>query len=197
MKALITLAALVLSLSAEAQIRLGNADARGTGCPGGTTSVSLTPDGSILSILFDSFVAQAPTSQGASFDRKNCNIRIPVSVGSGYQVALIAFDYTGFAAIPNGGRGQFEARYSYVGQQRPAIFRKTFMSGVNNYSLKNELISTSVDWSPCSYGSDLMLTVDANILAMTNGRRDAAQLSVDAVDVSAGLLYSVQTRRCR
>lgn len=198
MKSLLTLAILALGLSAQAQIRLGVPAYGGTGCPSGSASVSLTDDQSILSVLFDSFVVEAPSATGARFDRKSCNLRIPVSVGPGYQVALIAFDYRGFAAIPHGGRGQFEARYAYVGQARPAIFRKTFASGlVDNYSLKNELISTSIDWSPCSTGRDLMMTVDANILAMTNNRLEATNVSIDSVDVSAGLLYAIQLRRCR
>ncbi len=198
MKSLLTIAAVLLSVSAaNAQISLGQPVYGGTGCPAGSASVSLTEDAQTLSILFDSFVVQAPTMQGAAFDRKSCNLRIPVRVGPGYQVALIAFDYNGFAAIPTGGRGQFQARYSYVGQARPAVFNKTFSGGqANNYSLKNELISTSIDWSPCSTGKDLMMTVDANILAMTNTRQDAAQLSIDSVDVSTGLLYKYQLRRC-
>ncbi|MBY0554946.1 DUF4360 domain-containing protein [bacterium] len=197
MKALLTVAILALGLSAEAQIRLGVPAYGGTGCPAGTASVSLTDDQSILSVLFDAFVAQAPLN-GASFDRKSCNLRIPVSVGPGYQVALIAFDYRGFAAIPNGGRGSFEARYAYVGQARPAIFRKNFAAGrADNYSLKNELISTSIDWTPCSTGRDLMMTVDANILAVTNSAQQATNVSIDSVDVSAGMLYAIQLRRCR
>lgn len=197
MKALLAVAVLALGLSAQAQIRLGVPAYGGTGCPSGSASVSITDDQSILSVLFDSFVAQAPTAMNANFDRKSCNLRIPVSVGPGYQVALIAFDYRGFAAIPSGGRGSFEARYAYVGQRRPAIFRKNFQSGrADNYSLKNELISTSVDWTPCSTGRDLMMTVDANILAVTNSMNQATNVSIDSVDVSAGLLYAIQLRRC-
>jgi Domain of unknown function (DUF4360) len=197
MKSLLTLAILAFGLSAQAQIRLGVPAYGGTGCPAGSASVSITDDQSILSVLFDSFVAEAPTMTGANFDRKSCNLRIPVSVGPGYQVALIAFDYRGFAAIPSGGRGQFEARYAYVGQRRPAIFRKSFAPGrADNYSLKNELISTTIDWSPCSTGRDLMMTVDANILAVTNSAMQATNVSIDSVDVSAGLLYAIQLRRC-
>lgn len=198
MKSLLTLGILLLGVAAQAQIKLGVPAYGGTGCPAGSASVSITDDQKILSVLFDSFVAEAPTPMGANFDRKSCNLRIPVSVGPGYQVALIAFDYRGFAAIPSGGRGQFEARYSYVGQARPAIFRKLFRAGTaDNYSLKNELISTTVDWSPCSTGRDLMMSVDANILSVTNARKDATNVSIDSVDVEAGLLYAVQLRRCR
>ena len=198
MKSLLTLAILALGLSAQAQIRLGVPSYGGTGCPAGSASVSLTDDQQILSVLFDSFVVQAPNATGASFDRKACNLRIPVSVGPGYQVALIAFDYRGFAAVPQGGRGSFEARYAYVGQARPAIFRKNFAAGrADNYSLRNELISTSIDWSPCSTGRDLMMTVDANIMAVTNSAQQATNVTIDSVDVEAGMLYAIQLRRCR
>lgn len=198
MKAFLTLVVLAMGLSAEAQIRLGTPAYGGTGCPAGTASVSVTDDQSILSVLFDSFVAEAPTPQNSNFDRKSCNLRIPISVGPGLQIALVAFDYRGFAAIPYGGRGSFEARYAYVGQRRPAIFRKNFATGsADNYSLKNDLISTTWDWTPCSTGKDLMMTVDANILAVTNQQKEAANVSVDSVDVSAGLLYSIQLRRCQ
>ncbi len=198
MKSLLTLAILALGLSAQAQIRLGTPSYGGTGCPAGSASVSLTSDQQILSVLFDSFVVEAPSVTGASFDRKACNLRILVSVGPGYQVALIALDYRGFAAVPNGGRGSFEARYAYVGQARPAIFRKNFAAGrADNYSLRNELISTSIDWSPCSTGRDLMMTVDANIMAVTNSAQQAATVTIDSVDVEAGLLYAIQLRRCR
>lgn len=199
MKSLFTIAAVLFATAAaNAQISLGSPAYGGTGCPAGSASVALTEDQQTLSILFDSFVVQAPTPQNATFDRKSCNIRIPVRVGPGYQVALIAFDYNGFAAIPTGGRGQFQARYAYAGQLRPAIFNKVFSGGqAQNYSLKNELISTSVDFSPCSTGKDLMMIVDANILAQTNNRMDASQLSIDSVDVTTGLLYKYVLRRCR
>jgi hypothetical protein len=42
-----------------------------------------------------------------------------------------------------------------------------------------------------------MMTVDANILAVSNDMQEATNVSIDSVDVEAGLLYAVQLRRCR
>lgn len=199
MKSLLTLTILVLGLTSQAQIRLGVPIYGGTGCPQGTASVSLTEDQGTLSVLFDSFVAEAPTAAGALFDRKSCNLRIPVSIGPGLQIALTAIDYNGFAAIPMGGRGQFQAQYSYIGQ-RATTFTKHFAQGyIDNYTMRGELsnVPTNLGWSPCSSGQDLMMAVNANILAMTNNRNDAANISIDSVDISAGILYAVHVRRCR
>src|SRR3954467_5616314 len=75
-------------------IRLGQPAYGGTGCPGGSASVALSPDQQAISILFDQYVAQAGGS--VAFDRKNCNIAIPIHVPQGFSVSVLAIDYRGF-----------------------------------------------------------------------------------------------------
>lgn len=193
-KSLVVLTAIITaSLTAEAQISLGQPAYGGTGCPAGSASATLTEDGSILSVLFDQFSTEANGSR--RIDRKNCSLRIPVNVGNGYQVALIAFDYRGFAAIPFGATGVLDASYSYIGQPRPVRFSKTFRGGYNsNYSVTNELISTTVTWSPC--GRQVMLEAGVSARATSNSSGQQTILAVDSVDVTAGLLFQVQFRRC-
>lgn len=196
MKSLIVLAAMVLATAAEAQVSLGQPAYGGTGCPAGSASATLTDDGSVLSILFDQFVVEAGNTTGRRIDRKNCSLRIPVNVGQGYQVALLAFDYRGFVAVPWGGQAVFDASYAYIGQPTPVRFSKSFGGGSNqNYSVKNELISTTVTWSPC--GRQVMLEANASMRVMSNSSMQQAMASIDSVDVTAGLLYKVQWRRCQ
>src|SRR3954467_11503208 len=83
-------------------IRLGNPEYGGSGCPGGSASVALSPDQKAISILFDQYVVEAGGAK--SFARKNCNIAIPVHVPSGYSVAVMAIDYRGFVQLPVGSR---------------------------------------------------------------------------------------------
>jgi len=195
LKSLIVMAALALATAAEAQVSLGQPAYGGTGCPAGTASATLTGDGSVLSVLFDQFTVEAGNTTGRRIDRKNCSLRIPVNVAGNYQVSILAFDYRGFVAIPWGGQAVFDASYAYVGQQYPVRFSKTFGSGLNqNYSVKNELISTATSWSPC--GRTVMLEVNASMRAMSNSSMQQTMASVDSMDVSAGLLYQVQWRRC-
>ena len=196
MKSLIVLAAMVLATAAEAQVSLGQPAYGGTGCPAGSASATLTDDGSVLSILFDQFVVEAGNTTGRRIDRKNCSLRIPVNVASGYQVALLAFDYRGFVAVPWGGQAVFDASYAYIGQPTPVRFSKTFNGAANqNYSVKNELISTTVTWSPC--GRQVMLEANASMRVQSNSSMQQAMASIDSVDVTAGLLYKVQWRRCQ
>lgn len=191
---LVALGIMMASFAARAQISLGQPAYGGTGCPAGSASATLTSDGSILSILFDQFTAEAGNTTGRRIDRKACSLRIPVDVAQGFQVALIAFDYRGFVAVPYGGQAVFDATYSYVGSQQNR-FSKTFRGGTaTDYSLRSELVSTSLVWSPC--GKQVMLAANISARATSNNAMEQTMLLVDSVDVTAGLLYQVQWRRC-
>jgi hypothetical protein len=80
---------LVLSAPAFAthdDISLGEPGYGGTGCPDGTVSVTLSPDQKSLSLLFDQYQVEVGGDTGKSFDRKSCNIAIPVHVPQGLSV---------------------------------------------------------------------------------------------------------------
>ena len=194
-KSILIVSAIVMSsLAAQAQITLGQPAYGGTGCPGGSAAVALTDDGSILSILFDQFTAESGNTTGRRIDRKACNLRIPVNVAQGFQVALLAFDYRGFVAVPYGATAIFDATYYFVGG-KDNRYSKTFRGGIaDSYSLRNELIAPSLVWSPC--GKQAMLAVNSSVRTISNNSMQQTMLSVDSLDITSGLLYQVQWRRC-
>ena len=61
-------------------ISLGVPGYGGSGCPGGSASVTLSPDGKSLTLIFDQFIVEAGGPTGKRIDRKNCDIAIPVHV---------------------------------------------------------------------------------------------------------------------
>src|SRR3954468_8775829 len=83
-------------------ITLGQPIMGGTGCPAGSASAVLSPDGKSLSILFDQYTVQAGGTTGQQFDRKACSVAIPVHVPQGYAVSILQIDYRGFNALPVG-----------------------------------------------------------------------------------------------
>lgn len=195
-KSMVVASAIVMaSMAAEAQISLGQPAYGGTGCPAGSASATLTSDGSVLSVLFDSFFAEAGNTTGRRIDRKNCSLRIPVNVANGYQVALLAFDYRGFSAVPYGGSAVLDASYSYIGQPYPVRFSKSFRQGASgNFSVTNELISQTFTWSPC--GKQVMLEASVSARTTAPSNMQQTMLAVDSLDVTAGILYSVRFQRC-
>lgn len=174
---------------------LGNPGYAGSGCPAGSASVTLSPDNTALSILFDSYIAESGGNTMRTMDRKSCNISVPVHVPQGYSVSLIKIDYRGFAAIPQGGRGVFRAEYFWAGIRGPdfVINRQEPYNG--NFILQDELEASAVVWSRC--GQSIILRANTSTEIYTNRYNDQAMLTIDSADISTGLIYHLQWKRCR
>ncbi|MEZ0393300.1 MAG: DUF4360 domain-containing protein [Pseudobdellovibrionaceae bacterium] len=185
---------LVISSAAFAQqLSLGQPAYGGSGCPAGTASATVSPDGSAVSILFDQYVAEAG-SNGKRIDRKSCNLAIPVNVPQGYSVALLKLDYRGYNAVPSGGRNQFNVEYFWAGSRGPSL-RRTFTGPENDtFTLTDELVASTLVWSAC--GAQVNFRVNTSMVAQANSRLDDTIASLDSADVSGELLYHFQFRRC-
>lgn len=193
-KILVLLTVLLSASFAEAQgLQLGEPQYGGTGCPFGTASVAVSPDQSAISILFDQYVVEAGGAK--AFDRKNCNIAIPVHVPQGYSVSVFAIDYRGFTGLPSGGRAQLNVDYFLAGNGRGVHTSKSFYGPVSTDYLKSDSLGMqAIVWSAC--GADTILRANTTMLVQSNGRREMAMATVDSADIQAGLIYHIQWRRC-
>ncbi|MGZ3773593.1 MAG: DUF4360 domain-containing protein [Pseudobdellovibrionaceae bacterium] len=193
---IIALVGILSALSMKAQaddISLGQPGYGGTGCPAGSASVTLSPDQQALSILFDNYVAEA--GGGRRVDRKSCNISIPVHVPQGYSVAVFQVDYRGFNSVPAGAQSRFDAEYFWAGERGPHVSR-TFLGPLNtNYTVSDGLAASTLVWTPC--GADVNLRVNTSMMAQTNVRNEQVMSTVDSADISAGIVYHIQWRRCQ
>lgn len=190
-KVLLSLAIAILSLPSFADdVRLGYPAYNGTGCPNGSASVALTPDHKSLSILFSQFMVQANRIQ--RLDRKNCDIAVPVHVPNGLSVSVINIDYRGFNSLPAGTMSQFNAEYFFAGTRGPAYSKTFYGPQTGNYVLRNNLVATAISWSPC--GQDVNLRATTSMFVRSNNL-DALS-TVDSADLRAGLIYTLQWRRC-
>jgi len=200
MRVLSSLLSMVLvagAMAAQAQsgIKLGQPAYGGTGCPGGSASVTLSPDETAVSILFDSYLAEAGASTGKTVDRKSCNISVPVQVPQGYSVAVFQVDYRGFNLIP--GRGaytRFDTEYFWAGSRGPRFSRIYSGPQTDNYTQTDGLIAQTLVWTPC--GASVNLRVNSSVMAQTNRNQDQTMITVDSADLTSGLIYHLQWRRC-
>ncbi len=188
------LSALVGAVETKADdISLGTPGYGGNGCPGGSASVTLSPDKKTLSLIFDSFIVEAGGA-APRVARKNCNIAIPVHIPQGFSVSLISADYRGFNALPQGATAKFLTEYFFAGFTGPK-FQKTFYGSLNSdYLVQNTLGVMANVWSPC--GQSVNLRVNTSMLVQSNYRNEYALSTVDTADFSAGLVYHLQWMRC-
>ncbi|MBL7554208.1 MAG: DUF4360 domain-containing protein [Bdellovibrionaceae bacterium] len=194
---LVAVTALLVSEATMAQsgIRLGSPSYGGSGCPAGTASVTLSPSEDALSILFDAFSASAGSSTGKRVDRKSCNLSIPVTIPQGYSVAVIQTDYRGFNFVPSSGAyTRLNTEYFWAGIRGP-MFSKLFTGPQNrDFTTSNGIIAESLVWTPC--GASVNLRVNSSIMAQSNSRMEQTDIMVDSADITAGLVYHLQWRRC-
>jgi len=192
--AAVALVAAAGSAQAQSGVALGEPAYGGTGCPAGSVSAALSPDNTSLSLLFDQYVVEAGQSVGRNFDRKSCNIAIPVHVPNGYSVSVLEIDYRGYNMLPRRATSQFNVEYFFAGRRGP-MFTRTFNGAMDSdFLLNNTLVASAVTWSAC--GEDVILRTNSSMRVMTSGGQDAIA-TVDSQDVNAALVYHLQWRRCR
>ncbi len=189
---LLTLAALGFAGHAQAaSVSLGQPSYGGSGCPAGSASASVSPDGSALSILFDSYAVEAGGSN-PRVARKSCNLSIPVKVPNGMSVSLISADYRGFADLPAGTEARLDTEYFFGGSRGPAYSQKFNGRFSNTYLKRHQMAAVANVWSAC--GADVNLRVNSGMTVRSNG--EAALATVDSADFNAGIQYHLQYRSC-
>jgi hypothetical protein len=198
MKKILAIAALLLASSFAGasyadDIALGEPGYGGTGCPDGSASVTLSPDAKSLSILFDEYYVEAGGSTNKSFERKSCNIAIPVHVPQGLSVSILTIDYRGYNNIPSGGKTTFGVEYFFAGQKGPT-FNKTFNGPLDkDYLITNKLQASALVWSAC--GADVNLRTNSSIRVQTRQNKEALA-TVDSEDINAAIKYQLQWKKC-
>ena len=187
--------ALILSAPAFAHgdISLGEPGYGGTGCPDGTVSVTLSPDQKSLSLLFDQYQLAVGGETGKSFDRKSCNIAIPVHVPQGLSVSILKIDFRGFNHLPPAATSQFNVEYFFAGTRGPS-FQRQFRGPLDDdYLINNELAARAVVWSAC--GADVNLRTNSSMRVKTVWNKEA-MASIDSEDINAAIVYQLQWREC-
>ncbi|HEY9826429.1 MAG TPA: DUF4360 domain-containing protein [Stenomitos sp.] len=156
----------------------------GSGCPDQSASVSVSPDGQELSILFDKFVA---LGNNPLESRKSCNLSIPIQVPQGFQISLYDADYRGYVAPAT--TATLRAEYFFAGNRGP-VFSRTFR-GETDYNVRNTLATVADVWSSC--GDSVNMRVNASMAA-----RGSGMATVDSFDLAhRGLVYHIKYRACK
>ncbi len=184
LKILLTSATLLSVSSGQAfaaSVMIQGAGYGGNGCPSGSASVNVSPDGQELSILFDKFKADKNQR------RASCNLTIPIRVPQGFQISLYDADYRGYVAPSTNAR--LRSEYFFAGQQGP-VFERTFR-GETDYNVRDSLTTMANVWSAC--GDSVNMRVNSSMTASGQG-----SASVDSFDLAhRGMVYHIEYRTCR
>jgi hypothetical protein len=195
-----TLSILLLSVFARAQaapLSVDLIEARGNGCPEGSYSYSLAPDGSALSVLFSQFSAQA-NSESDPRQKSVCNLVLRIRMAPGYGVGIINADYRGFVGL-TGPHAKAVFRSGWVlrdNGQKVATgpdLNQTFNAGENdNFYIRNP--NPQVQWIGCR-DQQARLVLQSNVTAVAR-KGSEALISVDSSDVAAEMKFFLSVQQC-
>lgn len=100
----VTVSTLVTLQPAHARVQITSLVYGGTGCPQGSVSAAVSPDGSALTILYSSFVANVNGAQRV--DAKNCKVTMKIAKPVITALVLESADFRGFVGLEAGVYGQ-------------------------------------------------------------------------------------------
>ncbi len=163
-------------------VSIGTPQSNGSGCPNGSVSTALSPDGSALSVLFSSYTVTAGGTGGPTTAYQGCDLSVPVHVPSGYSVSIVGMDYRGFNSLPAGTNAQFSVEYFLAGSNTSPYTQTTWGPAQSNFLLQHTLNANNVTWSGC--GQDAILRINSSIAVTTNSANDQAMSTIDSDDIT-------------
>jgi Domain of unknown function (DUF4360) len=167
----------------------GNVAAGGSGCPEGSVSATVSPDGQELSVLFDKFIADT-TKTGQN--RKKCDLAIPVKVPQGFQVSLYTADFRGYVAPAT--TGKLKVEYFFAGNTGTTYTKE--LTGEIDYTETQKVVGST--FSAC--GDSVNMRMSASMVAKGKGIA-----TVDSLDLAhqglknsipKGLVYHLKYQPC-
>ena len=183
------IAGLAISL-ASLQAQAADAD----GCPAGSYSIVLAPDGATLSILFDKFTLDSPATTV-----KTCRIAAPLNLPADRSIGVYKVDYRGFAKLGARQETELDVRY-LLGPQGPEhgrnFKRKVKGPHEGDYLFSETLGAGQMKRVGCGTAAILNVNITLKLLGDTSA--GAAMASLDSTDAAPGaaLVYHLDLKQC-
>jgi Domain of unknown function (DUF4360) len=87
----------------------------GSGCPAGSVANIANDDRTLLTTVFDSFIASVGPGVAVTENRKNCQMSLNIHYPGGFQFSIFEADYRGYAQLDAGVTGLQKSTYYFSG----------------------------------------------------------------------------------
>lgn len=172
-------------------------EARGNGCPPGTISSTLAPDGSALSVLFSQFTARS-NSEVDPRQKSVCNLVIRLRMAPGYGVGIVTADYRGFVSLtgPNA-RAVFKSGWVLRDNgQKVATgpeMNQSFGSSFND-SFYVRQTTPDIQWIGCN-DRQARLILQSSVIAVAR-KGSESLITVDSADAASVMKFYLSVKPC-
>lgn len=183
--------ALLASLPALAQ--------EANGCPAGSYSIVMSPDGTTLSILFDQFTVESGSTAASGQSRKVCRISAPLNLPANLSIGVYKVDYRGFAKLAAKQATQLDVQY-FLGprdSEHGRVFKRKIKGPREDDFLFTETIGAG-QMKRVGCGTAAVLNVGITLSLEGDLRTGEAMASLDTTDAAPGgaLVYHLNLKKC-
>ncbi len=183
--------ALLVGLPALAQ--------QANGCPEGSYSIVISPDGTTLSILFDKFTVASSGASVSGVQRKVCRISAPLNLPADHSIGVYKVDYRGFAKLAAKQTSELDVQY-FLGphdNQHGRVFRRKVKGPHEDDYVFTETIGAG-QMKRVGCGTAAVLNVSITLGLDGNLSTGEAMASLDTTDAVPGgaLIYHLNLKKC-
>ncbi|WP_022953811.1 DUF4360 domain-containing protein [Leucothrix mucor] len=175
-------------------VKINSVTTSGAGCPSDSgASVTLAPDKTVVSVIFNEYLAEAGSGTGVTESRIPCNIAISLDIPSGYQTFLIDADFRGAVFLPEDGWAEFTREYFFSGESSPTLVDR-WEGELENDGLQifDRLEEYGGRLSHC--GSDVILRSNTSLYISVPEGADTSLITLDSLDYTNRAQFDYQLR---
>jgi hypothetical protein len=170
----------------------------GTGCRGGTGSVSISPDNTSLLATHGEFSVQAGGDARPTDARRQCQMAIDIRPPAGYQYALRRADNEGFVDLADGAFAQLRTTSYFAGtSEQPTLSRRFDGPLTDNWQTSAEVPVAALVYSRCNMEESRLFNIKTSLLVQRGADPTVTSFfALTSGDGVANLLIGLAWRRC-
>lgn len=169
------------------------------GCPAGSYTIVVAPDGATLSVLFDQFTLQTTASTTNAVQRKVCRFAAPLSLPARQSIGVYKVDYRGFSRLAARQDAELDVQY-FLGphkNQQGRVFKRKVKGPHEGDYLFSETIGAG-QMKRVGCGTAALLEVAITLSLAGDFRAGDAMASLDTTDAAprGALVYHLDLKPC-
>jgi len=167
-------------------IQVTSVSATGSGCPAGSWTIELSPDGQTLLVAFNNYQVAVGPGIPSSMRERTCDVTVGLSYPLGCTTATIDNTYHGFAELHSGVSATMSTQYSHspgtVGPNPPPVTISGAVWEDGNPFNKQDIVTTRLQ-ATSSNQRVASYTIRTRAFVQTNNSQNFGTFTIDDLNV--------------
>lgn len=183
-------------------VTIAKIDAWGSGCRRDTATIGISDDRRAFTVIFSEYTAQVGPESRIRDQRRDCRLRIRVSVPAGYTFGITGVDYRGYAQLAEGSLARHRSSYDFGGGPLHPVGRRSggeqlFRGPMESNWQGRTAVEGGVALAPCGPANTVNIHSELSVRAVTPSRRmNTSYITMDSADGEFQNRFSWEWRKC-